>query len=213
VAQGAVVEMPAAAPAAPLDSAQDAQEKPPEAAPQAAPITSGDEPPVPLQPAMTHLPSAAESAPQSSTVEPSQVEPAAGPPASTAIEPVARTPLEPPAPPAAAAPPASPPLPKASTESLDTERLMRRGHALLQEGDVAAARLFFDRAAAGGHAPAFTALGQSYDPLELRRLGVIGIKGDPGRALELYRAANTAGDASAQQRGARLSGWVEGGQR
>jgi general secretion pathway protein A len=213
LAQGPIVETPAAAPAEPQDSPQDAQEEPAEAAPPAAPITRTDEPPVPLQPGITHLPPAAEGAPQSGTVEPSQVEPAAGAPPSIAIEPVARTPLEPPAPPAAAAPPASPPLPKASTESLDTEQLMRRGHALLQEGDVAAARLFFERAAAGGHAPAFTALGQSYDPLELRRLGVIGIKGDAGRALEWYRAANTAGDATAQQRGARLSGWVEGGQR
>ncbi len=89
---------------------------------------------------------------------------------------------------------------------------MRRGHALLQEGDVASARLFFERAAAAGHAAALTALGQSFDPLELQRLGVIGIKGDPRRALELYRAANAAGDAAAQERGARLSGWVERGQ-
>ena len=225
LAQGVIVETPAAGPAqaqdgtrgpppeqtvAPMETTAPAPAAPNE--PAAAntsppsPSMAGPEAPTPLPPVMTHLPSPAEGAAQSGTAEPSQVKPAAGPPPSAAIEPVARTP---PAPPAATAAPASPP--PARTETLDTERLMRRGQALLQEGDVAAARLFFERAAASGHAGAMTSLGQSYDPLELQRLGVIGVKGDPRRALDWYRAANAAGDQTAQQRGARLSAWVERG--
>jgi type II secretory pathway predicted ATPase ExeA len=136
-------------------------------------------------------------------------------------QPVTQAPAETPAPaaPTAAAQAPAPDAPSgavtpaapkpAQADLLDMERLMRRGQALMQEGDVASARLFFERAAASGHAAALTALGQSFDPLELRRLGVIGIKGDANRALAWYRAANDAGDPTANERSARLSSWVE----
>ena len=107
--------------------------------------------------------------------------------------------------------PVSPPV-SPRGETLDTDRLLSRGHALLEQGDVAAARLLFERAAAAGLAAAMTALGQSFDPLELQRRGVIGVKPDPVRALEWYRAANAAGDPAARDRSARLTTWVERGQ-
>ncbi len=69
--------------------------------------------------------------------------------------------------------------------ALDAEQiasLTRRGDELLREGDIAAARLFFDRAAAAGDASAMRALAITYDPLALRRLGVVGLRADPLRA-------------------------------
>jgi TPR repeat protein len=54
------------------------------------------------------------------------------------------------------------------------------------------------------------ALGRTFDPIELRRLGVLGgIKPDAKRALDWYRAAAQAGDATAEQSLSRLSEWVE----
>ena len=123
------------------------------------------------------------------------------------------------------APPASPPAPStASRESagaatvaapiarlppLDTGPLMARGNAFLREGDIASARLFFERAAEQGDGAAMFALGRTFDPIELRRLGVLGLKPDAKRALEWYRAAAKAGDSTAEQSLSRLSEWVE----
>ena len=91
---------------------------------------------------------------------------------------------------------------------MDTGPLMARGMALIREGDIAAARLFFERAAAQGDGKAMLALGRTYDPLELRELGVLGLKGDPQKALEWYRSAASAGDPAAQGSMVRLSEWI-----
>lgn len=107
----------------------------------------------------------------------------------------------PPPQPAAEAP--APPAP-----ALDSERLVARGRALLQSGDPASARLFFERAAAQGHVGAMAAMGQSFDPIELNRLGVIGISGDPGLALDWYRRAAESGDQPSRERMARLTAWM-----
>lgn len=99
--------------------------------------------------------------------------------------------------------------PAARRPPIDTAPLMARGQTFLQQRDIASARLFFQRAVDHGDVAAMTALGQTFDPLELRRLGVLGIKGDPKRAMELYRAAAAAGDATAEQSMTRLSDWIE----
>lgn len=85
---------------------------------------------------------------------------------------------------------------------------MTRGMALLRERDIAGARLFFEHAAAQGDRAAMLALARTYDPLELRELGVLGLKGDPNKALEWYRSAANAGDTAAQSSMVRLSEWV-----
>jgi TPR repeat protein len=99
-------------------------------------------------------------------------------------------------------------VPLAPRPTIDTGPLMARGQALLREGDVAGARLFFERAAETGDGAAMSALGRTYDPIELRQLGVLGIKADPNRALQWYRSAATAGDSTAQQSIGRLSEWI-----
>jgi pimeloyl-ACP methyl ester carboxylesterase len=83
--------------------------------------------------------------------------------------------------------------------------LVGRGKALLQQGDVSAARLFFERAAAQGHAGAMRALAETFDPIELQKLRVVGIAGDPRRAIEWYRRAAAAGDGDSLPRVGRLS--------
>jgi pimeloyl-ACP methyl ester carboxylesterase len=91
------------------------------------------------------------------------------------------------------------------TTAPNVDRLMERGKALLEQRDPAAARLFFERAAADGHAGAMRSVGRTFDPFELRGLGIIGATGDPARAIEWYRRAVEAGDGAAAGLITRLS--------
>ena len=86
---------------------------------------------------------------------------------------------------------------------------MARGQTFLRQGDIASARLFFERAAESGDAAGMVALARTFDPIELRRLGVLGgIRPDAKRAMELYQSAAAAGDTSAQQSMTLLSEWI-----
>src|SRR6266478_2458184 len=78
--------------------------------------------------------------------------------------------------------------------------LIKRGDELLRIGDISAARLAYERAAAGGSARAMTALGITYDPIFLSRINVRGIRPDPAMAAEWYRKAAALGDAAAAAR-------------
>jgi TPR repeat protein len=40
-------------------------------------------------------------------------------------------------------------------------------------------------------------MGETYDPLRVKEAGIIGLKGDPIRAIEWYKKAATAGDEGA----------------
>jgi pimeloyl-ACP methyl ester carboxylesterase len=91
------------------------------------------------------------------------------------------------------------------TPALDPDWLVGRGKALLQLGDLSAARLFFERAAAQGHAGAMRALAETFDPIELQRLRILGAASDPHRAIEWYRRAAEAGDGDSLGRVGRLS--------
>jgi hypothetical protein len=127
--------------------------------------------------------------------------PVAEPPAMATQQPQVQA-VEPPAqpaPPAAAAPPAfSPPV-----RTLDRDEiaaLYRRGEQLIQQGDIAAARLMFARAAEVGDARSALALGASYDPDVLRKLGVLGVAADAALAREWYSKASSFGSREAAQR-------------
>ncbi len=82
--------------------------------------------------------------------------------------------------------------------------MLARGDDLLATGDVAAARLFYQRAAEQGNAAAATAVGQTYDPAILDLLRVRGVRGDAQLAAEWYRKAMAAGDRQAEIRLKRL---------
>jgi hypothetical protein len=99
------------------------------------------------------------------------------------------------------APPASNGLMLADDE---IATLVKRGQNLMQSGDLASARLLLQRAAEAGNANAALALGASFDPLVIRRLGVIGIEPDAERARKWYRKAAELGSAEASQQLAKL---------
>jgi TPR repeat protein len=78
--------------------------------------------------------------------------------------------------------------------------LMTRGDSFLAAGDIASARLFYERAADAGDAAAALRLGATFDPNFLSRAGVRGNPGDPGRAASWYRRARDLGNAAAAER-------------
>ncbi len=81
--------------------------------------------------------------------------------------------------------------------------LIQRGDAMLALGDLSAARLLYERAAAGGDGHAATAAGKTYDPAFLARFGGV-IPGDPAMAAGWYRRAIALGDREAEEALARL---------
>lgn len=96
------------------------------------------------------------------------------------------------------APPEVTAVPPVSPET--AEALMKRGDDFLRTGDIVAARLSYERAAAAGASAAATGVAKTYDPLFLAQAGVRGLRGDPARAALWYGRAAAAGDRQAQQR-------------
>jgi hypothetical protein len=84
--------------------------------------------------------------------------------------------------------------------------LVKRGHDLLQNGDLTSARLILQRAVEAGSADAALALGATFDPSVIRRLGVIGIAPDIARARQWYQKAAELGSAAASQQLTNLEG-------
>lgn len=148
---------------------------------------------------------------------PKQEQQAARPPV-TPNEPAATPP--PPAvvpPPMPAAPKAAPPAPTAAPKAPDpvpaplpapakelsaavrqkAEGLMSRGRAMLSEGNIAAARLFFERSADEGLAEGALALGTTFDPAELQRMRALGTQPDPAAARRWYERAKNLGSRDA----------------
>ncbi len=82
----------------------------------------------------------------------------------------------------------------------DARRLSAEGLVAFANGDIAAARAFLVRAAEGGDARALMALGDTYDPATLARLGVVGLKGDGIAARGYYSRALAAGVGAARER-------------
>ena len=76
--------------------------------------------------------------------------------------------------------------------------LITRGNKLLKDGDFAAARLLFERAADAGSAEAALALGSTYDPVVIKRLGAIAVKPDVETARNWYQIAADRGSAAAK---------------
>jgi TPR repeat protein len=76
--------------------------------------------------------------------------------------------------------------------------LLKRGNAFLKDGDFAAARLLFERAAGAGSAEGALALGSTYDPLVIKRLGAIAVKPDIENARKWYQIAADRGSAAAK---------------
>lgn len=110
--------------------------------------------------------------------------------------------------PAPAAPATAAAHPPAATEVAE---FMTRGDQLLATGDIAAARMFYERAAEGGSAAAATAAGKTYDPIFLAEVHARGIRGDPVMAAQWYRKASAGGDRQADTLMKRLMAKYAGG--
>ena len=118
-------------------------------------------------------------------------------------------------PPAAPAVPAQAPPVSASIDSAEAPPrrleaaeialIMKNGAELLAQGDIAAARLMFERAAQAGDAMAAFALAETYDPLVLRKLGARGITANIALAQSWYEKARDLGSTAAPARIVRLT--------
>jgi outer membrane biosynthesis protein TonB len=93
------------------------------------------------------------------------------------------------------APPDAPPAPR--MDPAEASRLRARGDEFLRRHDVSAARLFFVRAADGGDAASAAAVGKTFDPAFLRRIGAVGVNGDRAQAAVWYARARDLGDEEA----------------
>ena len=77
--------------------------------------------------------------------------------------------------------------------------LVRRGKDFFNNGDVYAARLLLQRAAAAGSAEGALLLGNTFDPLVIHRMGVIGTGTDVALARSWYKKAAELGSPAATQ--------------
>jgi hypothetical protein len=103
-----------------------------------------------------------------------------------------------PAPPVAAGQPMIPP------DRERAQRLMKKGDQELEEGNLSAARLFYEYAADAGLAQAAMALAATFDPSELAKLKVRGMAPDAKEARRWYERAGQLGAGEAEQRITRL---------
>ena len=78
------------------------------------------------------------------------------------------------------------------------QALLARGDTLLSIGDIASARLFYERAADAGGGLAAVRLGETFDPVFLDRIHLGGVQGDRGAALSWYRRARDLGATDAE---------------
>lgn len=137
-------------------------------------------------------PQAAPAVPTPAPSRPEQM-PQPSPPAATPSAPRAAT--TPQAPPPPVQSPAGQRL-----SATDAAALVTRGDEFLSAGDIASARLFYERAADAGDSAAALRLGATFDPNFLGRVGVRGTPGDPAQAASWYRRARDLGDAAAAER-------------
>ena len=174
---------------------------------QAAPRTEDvEQPPVRLTRNRTADKSAAQASPRQApapSVQPRQpdTQPTASqtPTSATAAITARPTAATPPAPqPAPARPQLSPAVYDQAMNDLS------RGDAHLKEGNIAVARLFYRRAADLGLADGALALGKTFDPAELYRLGALGTPAEPETARTWYEKAKSLGSSEAARQLARL---------
>jgi curved DNA-binding protein CbpA len=97
-----------------------------------------------------------------------------------------------------------PPPTLSPSDAERAERLLARGEKQMGEGNVGAARLFFQAAAEMGLAAAALRLGETYDAFELYRVKAYGVDPAPALARRWYERARALGATEAEERLARL---------
>jgi hypothetical protein len=94
--------------------------------------------------------------------------------------------------------------PTPSLSVAEITELVEHGDALLHTGDVASARLFYERAAAAGDGRAALRLGATFDPAFLGRAGLGKVPADAAEARLWYGRALDLGAAEAKRQLNRL---------
>lgn len=100
------------------------------------------------------------------------------------------------------------PQPAAQTAPLAPDEiamLVKRGKDFLANGDISSARLLLKRAAEAGDPEAALALGSTFDPAVINRLGAIGVHADSAAARKWYEKAAALGSNNASQQIANLA--------
>ena len=153
----------------------------------AGPSLAAATPAEPAGPNLAAAPTTPPVEPGAPTVQPDTVAPSVAPGPATPAS--ARDPR------ATAAPPPSTDGPRLSADEIAA--LVARGDTLLSAGDIASARLFYERAADAGGGVAAIRLGETFDPLFLGRVHLSGVRGDPAAASFWYRRASDLGATDA----------------
>jgi TPR repeat protein len=101
----------------------------------------------------------------------------------------------------------TPPMKQIESEAVNTPAvppmnpenaaLMEKGQVLMRSGDIASARLLFQRLANAGIADAALALAATYDPQYLAQHNLIGVAGDETKARSWYQRASELGSVEA----------------
>ena len=107
--------------------------------------------------------------------------------------------------PASAAPESSPGetpavQPARELDPEDIQLLIKQGEQFVAAGDLVTARVVFRRAAEADNATAALALGATYDPIVLAKLGTRGIVADVEQARSWYEKAKAFGSPDAPRR-------------
>ena len=89
--------------------------------------------------------------------------------------------------------PANPPM------AAEIVELLARGDSFVVVGDIASARVFYERAASAEDGRAALRMGTTFDPAFLRRAGLPRTLGDPARARSWYRRAFDLGAVEAER--------------
>jgi hypothetical protein len=91
----------------------------------------------------------------------------------------------------------APPLREPALSTAEMSALLMRGDSLFGVGDIASARLFYERAADAGNGQAALRLGESYDPAFLARVHLGGVRGNVSAAIFWYQRAGDLGMSEA----------------
>jgi hypothetical protein len=85
-------------------------------------------------------------------------------------------------------------------DSDEIKLLIKQGERFAAAGDLVSARVVLQRAAQAGDATAAMALGATYDPIVLAKIGVMGLSADVEQARSWYQKAESLGSSEATRR-------------
>jgi TPR repeat protein len=120
-----------------------------------------------------------------------------GSPSARSTAPASSDGLAPAAGPAAVPAAAARPPSERPPSSTDISLILARGDSLFGVGDIASARLFYERVADAGDGQAALRLGETYDPAFLER-AQLRVQGDRAQGVFWYRRARDLGASEAE---------------